>query len=372
MAGKESEMWKKYFVFFSVATLVLLSGAGCKKKAGEGEASGAESAKAEGGDPVWIRVNDEEIHRSAVQQEIDSLRRQIQGQYNVSPDQVPDDMIRHEAMRRVVQKAIVEQTISREGITVDQERINEEYAKFKERFPSEEVYKQQLEQNGLTEQEIKDQISKMLRYEMLVDKKVDLQEPTEEEVAMVYERSKDRLKEPAEAEVQQIMISITPTAGEDEKAEKYKLAVDLAERAGAGENFEAMVEKYSEAPYKDDGGTQTYVKGQMPESFDLVVFALEPGEVSDPIETPMGYYVVKLVDVKPERTPELKEVKEDILKYLAQEKEGRAVQTYVQGLVDQASVEYLEPLPELEQPPATPHEPAQAQEEEAPPPAPAE
>lgn len=82
-----------------------------------------------------------------------------------------------------------------------------------------------------------------------------------------------------------------------------KLAEEAARRAKAGEDFQELVEKYSQDDgNKDTGGAFEYRKGEMSGELADVVFAIEPGDISDVIETADGYYIVKLAEIiKPDQ-----------------------------------------------------------------------
>jgi len=63
-------------------------------------------------------------------------------------------------------------------------------------------------------------------------------------------------------------------------------------------------------------------QGQLPPQL-APIFQLEKGQVSDVIETPMGYQIVKVEDTKAEKAPSLKEATADITKTLKTEKAKR-------------------------------------------------
>ncbi len=349
---------KKIFLpgfFVLILPALFLLAPGCEKQEKPpGEAPGMSSeAPGQEGSQVWIRVEGTNITRGQVQEQVSMIEQQLKSQYQVSADQLPRDSIERQAMQSLVQKTVLDQAMEEADISVEAAEITEELANFKDQFPDEQTYQQQLQQNNTTEEQLKDQIRQMLRYEELIEKKLEIEEPTEDEIAMVYERSKERLKEPAEAKAQHLLLMLSPNAPEMDKQKKRELAEKLSKRAKAGEDFAELVGEYSESPNKEKGGLQTFTKGQMTEEFDQALFSLEAGQVSDAIETPMGFYVLKVVDIKPERAASLEDVKEDIMSFLNQQKKAEALEGYVQGLVENANVDYLEPLPEPEaqQPP---------------------
>jgi foldase protein PrsA len=77
---------------------------------------------------------------------------------------------------------------------------------------------------------------------------------------------------------------------------KQKIDKIAAEIKG-GLSFEDAVKKYSEDPSaKENGGDLGYFgKGVMTPEFEKAVFALKPGQISEPVKTPYGYHLIKLI-----------------------------------------------------------------------------
>ena len=87
-------------------------------------------------------------------------------------------------------------------------------------------------------------------------------------------------------------------AGKDSAAkeiDKEKLANELYLKLKSGEyDFKDVAKKYSEAPSAKSGGQiRPFTVGDHPEIEDIV-FSLEPGEVSRPVETKYGYEIIIL------------------------------------------------------------------------------
>jgi hypothetical protein len=87
-----------------------------------------------------------------------------------------------------------------------------------------------------------------------------------------------------------------PASIKRSKAEAKKRADEVATKAKAkGADFSALV-----AEYTDDEGTKgrqgslgKFAKSKMTPAFAEAAFALAVDQVSDPVETPFGYHVIK-------------------------------------------------------------------------------
>ncbi len=87
----------------------------------------------------------------------------------------------------------------------------------------------------------------------------------------------------------------------------------------SGASFEERARAVSEDANAEQGGDLgTVGKGVFPPAFEDALWALEPGEVSDPVETEFGVHLIKLIAVEAEDIPTLDERREDIAADLRQ------------------------------------------------------
>lgn len=116
------------------------------------------------------------------------------------------------------------------------------------------------------------------------------------EVEDYYNQLKDSLPTIPE-EVELYHIQIFPKASPNFKNQILQKAKAILDSIKNGADFSEMAKKYSEHPSGKTGGDISWVKrGTLVKEYEEAAFALEPGQVSNVIESPLGYHIIKLVD----------------------------------------------------------------------------
>ena len=111
---------------------------------------------------------------------------------------------------------------------------------------------------------------------------------------------------------------------------------EVVARLEAGEDFGDVAQDVSIDGSSARGGDLGWFgEGVMIEPFEAAVMALEPGEVSPPVETRFGWHVVRLIDVRVAEAPPLEEVREALEGQIQQE----AARAMIERMREGADVE---------------------------------
>ncbi|MBW6510530.1 MAG: SurA N-terminal domain-containing protein [Desulfuromonadaceae bacterium] len=118
---------------------------------------------------------------------------------------------------------------------------------------------------------------------------------SDEEISRYYRRHLVEYDVPEQAEASHILIKIAENADEDTRQAKRKLAEKILAEVRDDGDFAALAKKYSDdqGTAKQGGSLGYFGRGAMVASFEKAAFALQPGAVSDIVETPFGLHIIK-------------------------------------------------------------------------------
>jgi peptidyl-prolyl cis-trans isomerase D len=147
--------------------------------------------------------------------------------------------------------------------------------------------------------------------------------PSDAAVQQYYdEHADERFTEPEEVHARHILVRVAPNADDKTKADARAKAEAILAQVKGGGDFAAIAKKESQDPGSADKGGDLgfFPRGRMVPQFDAVAFTLEPGQVSDVVETPFGFHVIEVEEKKPGGRKPLDAVRDQIVKTLEQEK----------------------------------------------------
>jgi len=214
----------------------------------------------------------------------------------------------------------------RDRYRLEQEKINLAYV----RLPlsefvsaakvSEDEVKQFYEHNKDT---LKEPLKVQVEYLSIpFDQFASSAQVSEKDIENYYNANRDsKFHKPKQAKLRYISVRIDPNADAKEKeAARARINRVLADARG-GKDFAQLAKKDSDDPTASKGGDVGWVvQGQLPPQLDKAVFSLSKGGISDVIEVPGGFQIVKVEDVKNETTLTLNEASAEITRTLKAEK----------------------------------------------------
>jgi len=134
----------------------------------------------------------------------------------------------------------------------------------------------------------------MRRQKLISDLSAEVPAATDEDVQKYYAEHPAEFKSDEEVHVRQILLH-------DEA-----LANQIAAKLKAGGSFEELSAANSLAPNAKKGGDIGYVsRGELPKRFEDEIFSLQPGGVSNVIQTDNSFHIFKVDEKRPAGTIDL-------------------------------------------------------------------
>ncbi len=280
--------------------------------AGWGLAPGAAGQAPRPIDRIVAIVGTRPILVSQIDEEI--VRFQAQG------GQVPTDSAGREKMRRqLLDKMIEEELIVQQALrdttvkVTDQEvldAVEQTYQNARKQFSSEVEFQNQLRAVGLgSVDEWRRQLGEDQRRRILQDRlfetlrqkgKLKPIPPSDAQMRDFWEQNRaQQPKRPATVSFRQIVIKPQPDSVS--KARAYQLAESLLVVLRRGTDFASVAKRFSaDTASREQGGELGWFRrGVMFKDFEDMAFRMRPGEISDVVETPFGYHIIKVERVQP-------------------------------------------------------------------------
>lgn len=275
---------------------------------------------------VAATVNGQPILELAVQR---GLRR-------VPPDR--QAQMRQQLLNFLVDNSLIEQHLIGQKIAVDAKAIDVKLEEIKAEIKKEgSTFEKVMSDLGLTEKDVREQITAELRWERYVDTQT-----TDAKLKEVFEANK-AVFDGTMVRARHILISDEgndPKVAADAKAKlaalkkefddtaakevaKVPATGDPAEQARAKAKaietvFSDIASKNSMCPSKAQGGELGYFPraGAMVEPFAAAAFALKPGEVSQIVTTQFGHHLIMVTDKKQGKEIKFEDAKDEVKEYV--------------------------------------------------------
>ena len=142
----------------------------------------------------------------------------------------------------------------------------------------------------------------------------------ERAVRRYYERNIETYTTPPEVRARHILLRLPGDADDAAKAERRQQLQEVRERIVDGADFAEEAKEVSQDMTKEKGGDLGWFKpGEMVPAFESAAFGLQPGEMSDIVESPFGLHLIKVEERREGGQQPIEEVREEIVAILAEE-----------------------------------------------------
>lgn len=252
-----------------------------------------------------------------------------------------EDSVRRTATLQKLQAAVSQ------WITVSEDELREEHRQRNERVQVELItlaaddYRDQVETSDADvhayfeahKETYRVPEKRQVRYLLVdIEKLRESTVVTARDVERAYNDQIDQYSTPEEVKASHILLS-TEGADEAEVRAEAERVLELARAAG---DFASLATEHSddEGSASQGGDLGVFGRGRMVPEFEEVAFSLEPGVVSDLVQTQYGFHIIKVTEKKPAVVRSLDDVRtqiEDQLKWQRAQEQSETLAATIAG-----------------------------------------
>ena len=246
-------------------------------------------------------------------------------------------------MDRIVSAELLYQSALKLEIKDLDKQVDAKMAQARSRFPSEADFAKAIHDRDLSEKDFRE----YTKRDVIIGNFIDLTivskiTVSEEECKKYYDQNIDKFRHDEKVRASHILCGIDAKASAEDKKKAREKAEKLRKELADGADFAKLAKENSTCPSSKEGGDLGFFgRGQMVPPFEQAAFALKPGELSDVVETPFGYHIIKLTERTKAETLPFDAARSKIEKYLKNQKVAAAVDDLVTELRKTAKIEIL-------------------------------
>ena len=206
--------------------------------------------------------------------------------------------LRAQLLQNLIENRIQLQQADREKIVVEDSELAESVADIMKKLKAKDdkEFEEIIKSQGLTIEGVRKRLREQLMVQRVIRRKVALRiSVTEQEIDKYLVDNREKLETGLTFAPRHILVVPDPNKGEEGWLEARKKAEDVYALLLEGQDFGELAKKFSEDPSgKDGGGLGNIKRGELAPDIEEAILRLQPGEVSTPFRSQVGYHLFKL------------------------------------------------------------------------------
>jgi parvulin-like peptidyl-prolyl isomerase len=290
---------------------------------------------------VAATVNGAEILERKLQTAVNNYMRE-QGS-DVGAIRLPENFqeVRMKVLDVLIGQELLWQAAWRDDTVADDEAVDAALAQVRAGFDSDVDFEIKLQEGSYSVQSYREDLRRRLSAQQWVETRVLAKVAADDDaVSRFYEENKSEFAIPEQVRARHILRQLGADSSAVDRQATRELLEGIRQRVEAGEDFAALAREYSQDGSAGRGGDLGFFgPGMMVKPFEQAAFELEPGEMTDIVETHFGLHLIQLVERKPAGFVELAEVAEQIRAFLFKQHYQQALGEAVDELRQAAQIE---------------------------------
>ncbi|MGB4075564.1 peptidylprolyl isomerase [Pseudomonas sp.] len=211
----------------------------------------------------------------------------------------PEHVLSQQVLERLIIENIQLQIGERSGIRITDEELNQAIGTIAQRNGmSIEQFRAALAKDGLSYTDARDQVRREMIISRVRQRRVaERIQVTDQEVQNFLASDMGKMQLSEEFRLANILIPVSEAASPEDIQAADRRARELYQQLQQGADFQQLAIASSASETALEGGEMGWRKaGQLPPPFDAMISALPVGQVTEPMRTPGGFIMIKLLE----------------------------------------------------------------------------
>lgn len=249
-------------------------------------------------DHIVAVVNSEPVTNSEVQ----AMRSRMLRELTTRGAPLPTaEQLTQQALELLINEKAQLQLAAEQGIKIDDDQINQAEASIAANNQlSLDVFRQRLQQQGLTVATFRQQLRHQLTIARLREREVESRIRISDQDIDRYlqEQVQDTVASPPEFNIAMILVAVPENSSPAVIQALQEKAQDIARRARSGEDFAQLAKTHSQSFDNGAKGGEMGLRtaDRYPELFVDAVRTLAPGAIAGPVRSDAGFHILKLLE----------------------------------------------------------------------------
>lgn len=221
-------------------------------------------------------------------------------------------------------------------VCIPEDQIEQALAEVRQRYADEQEFTQELALNGLEPATLRRALQRELCFDAAIRAVGARHAPvTEADAQLFYELHAERFSQPETRAARHLLITVNEDFAENQRAAARERIQALAEETlpGDADAFGQLARRHSECPTAlEDGRLGTLKPGQLYPALDRALFAMQAGDISPVLESPLGFHLLYCEAINPAKTVPFEQARARIRQALTERRQREAQKAWIAEL----------------------------------------
>lgn len=282
-----------------------------------------------------IKINDQVIPDWAIERQAEALFENVARGMPGKPREIIMMSALELAKDRLVDQALMAQESRRRKYQVDSVELQKKIKLWLKQNGGKKAFEKINNPMIQNQDDLKRELSDQMRFNQLLEEESQCEQVSAADALKYYEERPELFRS-EELLAASHFLKMGKT--EEELGLALEAVKEVRQRIEKGEDFTAVVRAESDDK-SNDGNLGTFGKGRMVPEFEQAAYAMEVGELSEPVKTQFGWHLIQLHQRIPPKVTPFEEIKEKVIEYLTERKKDKVFESFLDRLKAEATIE---------------------------------